>query len=285
MKTPAIRSSVRALAIVLAALGTASAAQAQSFSLASAKSSAILGGSSRLAEITAAQQGGVLPAASLAASALSVPPLRRAVLDRYQPTVRAAWTGRPDLFGSVALRVARTPLDHRWNKVARSPLSGSAYAASLALRGLTAEQRVEAVNRYVNDRVAFVDDRRQFGRADMWSAASDTLRRGRGDCEDYAVAKMQMLRAAGIPSKDIYLVLVRDLVRMADHAVLVVHANGQNLMLDNSTDTVLDADQVRDYRPVFTFASTGTWTHGYRRQRVPAMDWAAASVPATMGGY
>lgn len=284
MSTPA-RRFARASALALAALCATPPAQAQSFSAAAAKSSAILGGTSRLAQITAQQQGRLLPAAAFTASALSVPQYRRAVIDRYQPAPRSAWTGRPDLFGSVALPVARTPLDHRWRKVQRSALPSSAFAASRALRGLDAAGKAEAVNRYVNARVAFVDDRRQYGRADLWSAASDTLRRGRGDCEDYAVAKMHMLRAAGIPAKDIYFVLVRDLVRMADHAVLVVRADGRNLMLDNSTDSVLDADEVRDYRPVFTFASTGTWTHGYRRRPAPAIEWAAAGVPAISGGY
>ena len=285
MNRPALRSFVRAFALALAASGATSVAQAQSLSAASAKSSAILGGTSRLAQITARQQGQLVPAAVFAPSSLSRPPLRRAVLDRYDPRPRAAWTGRPDLFGSVALRIQRTPLDHRWNKVADAPLSGAAYAAVRTLAHLDAEARIEAVNRYVNGRVSFVDDRRQHGRADLWTAAGETLRRRKGDCEDYAVAKMQMLRAAGIPSKDIYLVLVRDLVRMADHAVLVVALDDRRLLLDNSTDEVLDADAVRDYRPVFTFASTGTWTHGYRRQRAPALDWAATSVPSTTAGY
>lgn len=288
MNRPAIRRSIRAFALAVAAFGAASGAQAQSYSAASAKSSAILGGASRLAQITAQQQGQVLSAANaFAPSNKSGLPLRRAVLNIYEPRPRprVAWTGRPDLFGSVALKIERTPLDQRWNMVAHAPLPRSASSASRAFRHLGDAEIASAVNRYVNARVSFVDDQRQYGRRDLWSAASDTLRRGRGDCEDYALAKMQMLRAAGIPSKNIYFVLVRDLVRMADHAVLVVHADGRNLMLDNSTDEVLDADAVRDYRPVFTFASTGTWTHGYRRQRARALDWAAANLPATAAGY
>lgn len=291
MKQHVTPSRILTLALAVAAIGAPAGAQAQTYRTAaySAKSSAILGGApSRLAMIMAQQQGTAVTAARFSPSALSVPPLRQAVMERYQVPVRSDWTGRPDLFGSVALKVARTPLDKRWRKVAGAPVTGSAQQASRALRSLGKAERVEAVNRYVNSRVAFVDDRRQYGREDLWSSASDTLRRGIGDCEDYALAKMQMLRAAGIPSKDIYFVLVRDLVRMADHAVLVVHADGRNLMLDNSTDRVLDADRVSDYRPVFTFASTGTWTHGYRRQPASATaTWAASSVPvpATSASY
>lgn len=296
MKNAPLRSFLT-LGLGLAAISAPAPANAQGYGSAaySAKTSAILGGfPSRLAMITAQQQGTPF-AATVQAAAFSLPSLRPAVLDRYQPLrpmperlqVQRSepWTGRPDLFGSVALKVKRTPLDHRWIKVAGAHLPASANAASRALRGLAAADRVETVNRYVNSRVEFVDDRRQFGQADLWSAASATLRRGRGDCEDYALAKMQMLRAAGIPSKDLYFVIVRDLVRMADHAVLVVRADGRNLMLDNSTDTVLDADTVRDYRPIFTFASTGSWTHGYRRQRKPSVEWAsaAAATPASFG--
>lgn len=293
MKNAPRRSRVLALTLAIAAIGAPATASAQSYGAAySAKTSAIMGGvPSRLAMITAQQQGQLLPA-TVAPSLLSRPPLRSAILGRpfrrailEQPGEAARWTGKPDLFGSVALRIKRTPLDHRWNKVARSPLTGSAHAASRALRHLDAADRVEAINRYVNSRVTFTDDSRQFGQADLWSAAATTLQSGRGDCEDYAVAKMQMLRAAGIPSKDIFLVIVRDLVRRADHAVLVVHSGGRNLVLDNSTDTVLDADGIRDYRPIFTFASTGSWTHGYRRQRKPSIEWAAASVPSTSSGY
>jgi predicted transglutaminase-like cysteine proteinase len=121
----------------------------------------------------------------------------------------------------------------------------------------------------VNRRVRFTDDQRQFGRADVWSAANDTLQRGRGDCEDYAIAKLQMLRRAGISDRDLYLVIVRDLVRRADHAVLVVRAAGHMYVLDNGTDDILDSETVSDYRPVLTFAATGAWTHGYRVRSAP----------------
>lgn len=286
MTNAPFRSRIIALALAVAAAGTPAAGSAQGYgSIAySAKTSAILGGvPSRLAMITAQQQGIVLPA-PIAPAARSVP-LRRALLEVDPSRSAAPWTGKPDLFGSVALRIKRTPLDDRWSRVFRAPVTGSAHAAARALRHLDPGERVDAVNRYVNARVTFTDDSRQFGRADLWSAASDTLRRGRGDCEDYALAKMQMLRAAGIPARDMFLVIARDLVRMQDHAVLVVRADGRSLMLDNSTDELLDPETVRDYRPIFTFASTGRWTHGYRRQRDNRVDWAAAAIPAVTGGY
>ena len=180
-----------------------------------------------------------------------------------------ATSGRPDVFGSVALKVANTRLNWRWSKVERAPVGGDAarYAATLA--DFDAVERLEAVNLYVNRRVQFTDDSRQYGRDDVWTSASETLRRGRGDCEDYAIAKLQMLRRAGLADRDLYLVIVKDLVSRADHAVLVVRAAGRMFVLDNGTDKLLDSEEIRDYRPVLTFASGATWTHGYRVNRDP----------------
>jgi predicted transglutaminase-like cysteine proteinase len=186
---------------------------------------------------------------------------------------------RPNVFGSVALRVGRTSLDRRWRKVAGERIAGTPAAAFAAsLRDAGEAERADSINRYVNGRVTFVDDARQYGQSDLWSAASDTLRRGRGDCEDYAIAKLQMLRAAGVSDRDLYLVVVKDLVRRADHAVLVVRAGGRLLLLDNGTDVVTDASKAVDYRPILTFSATGTWTHGYRRH-TPPVQIAAASIP------
>lgn len=255
-------TSAAAQTMTPATLGTASLA----------KSEAILGGSrSMLAEVLAQQQG-----ISLETSApLQPATLRRTVAplqslaDAPLPESPAVTSGRPDVFGSVALAVQRTPLDRRWRKVERARLGGSPAAFARSLEDRDAIKRIDAVNRYVNHRVRFVDDSRQYGHADRWTTAADTLRRGRGDCEDYAIAKLQMLRAAGLSDRDLYLVVVKDLVRRADHAVLVVRAGGRMLMLDNGTDRIADTENVRDYRPVLTFAADGAWTHGYRRASPP----------------
>ena len=242
-----------------------------------AKSEAILGGSrSALAEILAQQQGVALPA-----------PLRPAAMRTRTPFTTAArvqnlispgvLSGRPDVFGSVALDVERTPLDRRWRKVVNRRVGGSEAAYARSLRRLGEVERIEAINAFVNSRVRFVDDSRQYGRPDQWTAAADTLRRGKGDCEDYAIAKLQMLRSAGFSDRDLYLVVLKDLARRSDHAVLVVRTADRMLMLDNGTDVVADTETVADYRPVLTFAANGVWTHGYRRS-VASLQYAQAEM-------
>ncbi|MBY8826383.1 transglutaminase-like cysteine peptidase [Sphingomonas colocasiae] len=178
---------------------------------------------------------------------------------------------RPDIFGSVALRISATPLGTRW-AAARSASLGTRHgpwAATLrAVRGRDRTDQVAAINSWVNARIRFVEDRASGGQADRWASAAESLRSRGGDCEDYAIAKMQMLRALGVADEDLYFVVARDLVRRADHALLVVRLDGRLVTLDNQTDRLLDATQAHDYRPVFTYAGTQAWMHGYRADPV-----------------
>ncbi|MDQ3144915.1 MAG: transglutaminase-like cysteine peptidase [Pseudomonadota bacterium] len=249
------------------------------------KAEAILGGApSSLAAILSAQSGGAAVAVSAFAASLpaAIPAIRPAPFGvEVRPRDFSASPDRPDVFGSVALPISRSPLDHRWNRVGASEVGGEAALYSTALRRHAERVRIEAVNVYVNGRVAFVDDSRQFGVADRWSPAAETLARGRGDCEDYALAKMAMLRRAGFADDDLYLVVLKDLVRRADHAVLVVRSEGRFLVLDNSSDRLLDSADISDYRPILTFAAGKRYTHGYRRDAVAApVITAAAQQPA-----
>ena len=287
MKTCHRLTLLAASATALLAASTTASAQAVPAGLTSislAKSDAILGGTpSALAAIMAQQSGQPAPVAQLASltPASYRIPVTQAVVRTERPLFAPAiLSGRPDVFGTVALTVGTTKLDSRWHRVERSPVTGAAAGYAASLRDLNPVARADAVNKYVNERVAFVDDWKQYGKADLWSAASETLRRGKGDCEDYAIAKMQMLRTAGIADKDMYLVVLKDLVRRADHAVLVVRAGGRMLLLDNGTDAIADTETVRDYRPILTFGASGTWTHGYRRSVAP-LNVASAATAAS----
>lgn len=244
--------------------------------VAASKSDAILGAPSSLAAIIAAQSGGTSLTAALSLPAVAP---TAAPIDEVLDT--AAALDRPDIFNSVALPIARTPLDERWSRVAASGVGGKAGRFAVALRGRDEHAKLDAVNRYVNASIAFVDDRRQFGLADRWDAADTSLSSGRGDCEDYAIAKLAMLRRAGFAEHDLYFVVLKDLVRRADHAVLVVRSEGRFVVLDNGTETLLDSAAIRDYRPILTFSAGQRFTHGYRRSSSPPMVLASSSVTRT----
>jgi predicted transglutaminase-like cysteine proteinase len=275
MNTAALRFAHILPALAIAAAALPAHAQVVSVSYRSTKTEAILGGApSALASITA-QQGGRPLYSSYVVPAGGPANVRTAAANHIRPAVSS---DRPDVFNSVALAIGRSPLDKRWNQVSGAGVGGNAGAFAASLRDESVIAKLEAVNGYVNARVRFVDDRVQFGVADRWLAPSETLTRGRGDCEDFALAKRAMLRAAGVPDKDLYLVVLKDLSRRADHAVLVVRAAGRFLVLDNGTDRIVDSTDVADYKPMLTFAANGrSYTHGYRRD-VPPTIYASAPV-------
>ena len=242
-------------------LGASVAPRSASYS----KSEAILGGTpSSLAAILASQ--GATRSASFGSAGYS----QTAAMPRVVPL------DRPDVFGSVALAVGATPLERRWSNVERKSIGPAAASFVDTLADLSEIEQLDAINRFVNGRVQFTNDKRQFGSADLWMAAGETLRRGRGDCEDFAIAKLQMLRHAGFDEKDLYLVILYDVRRRQDHAVLVARAEGRLLVLDNGTNRIADSDSMPDYRPILTFSGNRSWTHGYRREPQSAVQYAEA---------
>lgn len=174
-------------------------------------------------------------------------------------------SSRFDFLESRILPVSSTAFDSAWNRVSAAP-GGSAVRRALlqadAGEGAMAD-RIAKVNRWVNRAVAYTSDAKLYGQRDYWATAGETLARGKGDCEDFAIAKMEVLAAMGIAREDMFLTLARDLARRDDHAVLIVKVDGRAIMLDNATDELLDGDRANDYRPIMSFAASKRYLHGY----------------------
>jgi predicted transglutaminase-like cysteine proteinase len=96
-----------------------------------------------------------------------------------------------------------------------------------------------------------VSDWTQYGVQDFWSAPIATLSSGAGDCEDYAIVKYVALLEAGILRDDLRLLIVRDIKRKTDHAVVAVRLGEEWLLLDNRMLVMLNAAQARNYYPLF----------------------------------
>lgn len=182
------------------------------------------------------------------------------------------------ILGTLSVAIEHTPFDRDW--AAASARQGSrkmhqTLSATGARRSADQAAQVEAVNRWVNRKIKFGEDRDVYGRPDYWAPASETLRRRIGDCEDFAIAKMELLLALGISSDKMRLVVARDLARNADHAVLVVMLASGAVMLDNMTDQLLDARLPNDYRPIMSFSQNMKWIHGEAVQPTPTIKMAA----------
>lgn len=130
---------------------------------------------------------------------------------------------------------------------------------------LDEDRRLTLVNSFLNQRIAFHDDSEVWGMVDYWASPLESLSKGRGDCEDYAIAKYFSLVSAGTPVAKLRLVYVRALVggRSLAHMVLAYYAQpgAEPLILDNLIAEVRPASQRPDLQPVFSFNSEGLW-HG-----------------------
>jgi predicted transglutaminase-like cysteine proteinase len=189
----------------------------------------------------------------------------------------------PNVFGTVALRVSHTAMDARWTHAihAAAPAENRWREAVGAASALPDHARLALANAWVNHAVTFESDIANYGVTDYWASARETIGRGRGDCEDFAIAKMEFLREAGVPARDLYLVIARDLVRRADHALLIVRLDDGYWVLDSGADEVLPAQAVADYRPLVTYSGAGQeWIHGYRRAPKIVLASAARLTPS-----
>jgi predicted transglutaminase-like cysteine proteinase len=113
--------------------------------------------------------------------------------------------------------------------------------------------RLGEINRAINLAIRYQSDLAQYGAVDAWASPLVTLASGRGDCEDYAIAKYLALREADIAADDLRLVVVRDTRRHEDHAVLTMRVDDRWLVLDNSRLLLLEDRDVRDYAPLIAF--------------------------------
>ncbi len=125
-------------------------------------------------------------------------------------------------------------------------------------------QRLALVNNFFNQRIAFQDDQTVWGRIDYWATPLELLDKGRGDCEDYAIAKYMTLLEAGVPQSRLRMVYVRAQFqgRAQAHMVLAYYAQpeAEPLILDNINPEIRRASQRDDLSPVFSFNGEGLWT-------------------------
>ena len=166
----------------------------------------------------------------------------------------------------------------RADEMSCAPAAARLVALIDEARTLTGRQRLAVVNRAVNLSIAYTDDEWQFGSPDVWSNPVATFTSGRGDCEDYAIAKMFTLRAAGIPAEDLRLVVAR-LRDGNHHAVLAARDDGKWLMLDNRSMTLVEDRYSLDLTPLYALETHGVRQFGEQETVVAANTTPAPQLP------
>ncbi|KWV56032.1 transglutaminase [Bradyrhizobium macuxiense] len=126
-----------------------------------------------------------------------------------------------------------------------------------AVKAKSGRDRLDEANRAINQAIRYVSDFAQFGEADRWTAPLATFATGKGDCEDYAIAKYIALSEAGFARDDLRLVLGRDRAIRQDHAVLAARLDGHWLILDSRRSELIDDGELANFTPMFAINERG----------------------------
>ncbi|MDF1610100.1 transglutaminase-like cysteine peptidase [Hoeflea sp. YIM 152468] len=192
------------------------------------------------------------------------------------PTLAATLVVRQDLplFGAHRIRFGKIGSGVKVSSLIRqaATLGSSAIcmnqcadlADRLALPGASLKDQFRHISRSVNKMVIYQTDQQSHGRLDQWSTPNETLRRGAGDCEDYAILKMALLSHLGIPMDAMEIVVLKDTRRRLFHAVLSVSVGGNSLILDNMTDAVEIDTAKPSYAPLFSISGSANYIFGYK---------------------
>lgn len=131
-------------------------------------------------------------------------------------------------------------------------------------------ERLSRINTFFNRRLRFDDDIQVWKEADYWATPLETLARGAGDCEDFAIAKYASLLAAGVPSERLRLIYVRARIGGSQSKLSQAHMvvgyyptpDAEPLILDNLVSEIRPAGRRPDLFPIFSFTSEGLWVQG-----------------------
>ena len=134
-------------------------------------------------------------------------------------------------------------------------------------KDLPINEKLKRVNTFFNHHIAFAEDIDVWGQDDYWATPMESLSKGRGDCEDYVIAKYFVLRELNVPEKQLRLIYVKAHIGRVDSQVEQAHMilayyptpDEEPLILDNLITDIRPASRRPDLRPIFSFNSEGVF--------------------------
>jgi predicted transglutaminase-like cysteine proteinase len=138
----------------------------------------------------------------------------------------------------------------------------------IELKSASELEQLSRINQFFNNHINFVSDQTIWGESDYWATPLESLGKGKGDCEDYSIAKYTFLRSLGIPDERLKLTYVRARIggpyskTSQAHMVLSYYATptDEPLILDNLISEIHEGSRRIDLTPIFSFNSEGLWT-------------------------
>lgn len=139
-----------------------------------------------------------------------------------------------------------------------------------AMKSMPEAQKLDAANKFFNRKIRWVQDPEAWGQKDYWATPLETMGNGRGDCEDFAIAKYSMLVLAGVDIDKLRITYVKAQMGgpnskiNAAHMVLAYYPTPAAVpqILDNLITDIYPATKRTDLTPVYGFNSRGLWVGG-----------------------
>jgi predicted transglutaminase-like cysteine proteinase len=153
-----------------------------------------------------------------------------------------------------------------------------------AVKAKSGRDQLDEANRAVNMAIRYMSDYAQHGEADRWSAPLASFATGKGDCEDYAIAKFVALNEAGFPRDDLRLVLARDRSVRQDHAVLAARLDGHWLILDSRRSDLINDSEVTNLTPLYAINHRGVQLLAAPLAKLAPLDGDVDPAPAASSG-
>ena len=135
------------------------------------------------------------------------------------------------------------------------------------MRSLPDSEKLERANLFFNSRVQWAEDSDAFKKEDYWATPLEILGNGKGDCEDFAIAKYMTLVLAGVDISKLRITYVKAVIRSKQglqeraHMVLAYYPEPgeEPVVLDNFIPEIYAASRRTDLTPVYGFNSYGIW--------------------------
>lgn len=187
----------------------------------------------------------------------------------------------PNTLGTTTLPYLPMRYVDQWNRVNHDSSHVPALRQMIEpARGLDRTEQLRFVQAVVAQRIRWRSDATEWGRQDYWASARETLAHGAGDQEDRAILKMQALRALGFPARDLYVTIGKETIGGPPVTVLLVRLNNRYFVLDDWSGPPIPAERRRDFVPMLSFATGGSWIHGKRATPRTASAAVAAGTSA-----
>lgn len=122
-----------------------------------------------------------------------------------------------------------------------------------SLKNAPIQTKLNRVNYFFNQNIRYTSDLKNHGVTDHWQTQAESLKLGKGDCEDYALAKYQALKDLGVPEKELHVFYVKNRNNIAHMVLLHTDSQNRSQVLDNESSLVLPLDKRKDLRPVYGF--------------------------------